>query len=208
MAKTKKKRSAKATRSGHRIGYARVSTAGQNLDGQTDALQGAGCAKVFTDTITGTSKTRPGWDALLAYARPGDTLVIAELSRMSRSLLHLLQVVQELEERDIGIVSLRESIDTTSATGRLFLSIMGAVAQMERELRAERTAAGRAAARVRGRSGGRPRTSPEKLEQARILYESEEMTAAEAAKAAGIGRRTLYDYLARLRERSPRPAAS
>ncbi|HHH30579.1 MAG TPA: recombinase family protein [Polyangiaceae bacterium] len=199
MARAKQKQ-AKA-RSGQRIGYARVSTAGQNLDGQTDALEAAGCAKVFTDTITGTSKTRPGWDALMAYARPGDTLVIAELSRMSRSLLHLLQVVQELEARDIGIVSLRENIDTSSATGRLFLSIMGAVAQMERELRAERTAAGRAAARARGRSGGRPRTPPEKLEQARILYESKTMTAAQAAQAAGVGRRTLYDYLARLRKR-------
>ena len=98
--------------------------------------------------------------------------------------------------RQVGIVSLRESIDTTTATGRLFLSIMGAVAQMERELRAERAAAGRAAARARGRSGGRPRTAPEKLERARILYESGSYTAAQAAHAAGIGRRTLFEYLA------------
>jgi len=112
--------------------------------------------------------------------------------------MHLLQVVHELQERHVGIVSLRENIDTSSAMGRLFLSIMGAAAQMERELRAERAVAGRAAARARGRSAGRPRTSPEKLEQARILYESQQMTAIEAASAPGIGRRTLFDYLARL----------
>jgi len=182
-----------------RLGYARVSTAGQNLDSQRDALEDAGCARVFEDTISGTTKERPGWDALLEYARAGDTLVIAELSRMSRSLLHLLQVVAELEEREIGIVSLRENIDTTTATGRLFLSIMGAVSQMERELRAERAAAGRAAARARGRSGGRPRTSREALEKARRLYESKAMSAAEAAEAAGTSLLSLFLYLKQLR---------
>ena len=183
----------------HRLGYARVSTAGQNLDSQRDALRAAGCRRIFEDTISGTSKERPGWDALMDYARAGDTLVIAELSRMSRSLLHLLQVVAELEEREIEIVSLRENIDTSTATGRLFLSIMGAVSQMERELRAERAAAGRAAARARGRSGGRPRTPREKLDKARRLYESKEMTAAEAAAAVGISRRRLFNHLAEVR---------
>lgn len=183
-----------------RLGYARVSTASQNLDGQRDALGEAGCGRIFEDTISGTAKERPGWDALLSYARTGDTLVVCELSRMSRSLLHLLQVVAELEERGIGIVSLRESIDTTTATGRLFLSIMGAVSQMERELRAERAATGRAAARARGRSGGRPRTPRDQLEKARRLYTSQEMTAAEAAAAVGISRRRLFGYLAETRE--------
>jgi len=173
-----------------------VSTAGQNLDSQRDALRAAGCRRIFEDTISGTSKERPGWDALMDYARAGDTLVIAELSRMSRSLLHLLQVVAELEEREIEIVSRRENIDTSTATGRLFLSIMGAVSQMERELHAERAAAGRAAARARGRSGGRPRTPRDKLDKARRLYESEEMTAAEAAAAVGISRRRLFNHLA------------
>jgi DNA invertase Pin-like site-specific DNA recombinase len=181
---------------GQRVGYARVSTASQNIDSQLDMLGRAGCSKTFADTITGTARARPGWDALMEYVRPGDTLVVTELSRMSRSLSHLLQVVDQLAERQVGIMSLRESIDTSTATGRLFLSIMGAVAQMERELRAERAAAGRAAARARGRSGGRPRTAPEKLERARILYESGSYTAAQAAQAAGIGRRTLFEYLA------------
>src|SRR5262245_27378842 len=97
---------------------------------------------------------------------------MTELSRMSRSLMHLLEVVREFETQGIELISLRENIDTSSATGRCFLTIMGAMAQMERELKAERTAAGRAAAKARGRTGGRPRTDPDKLEQAQILSES------------------------------------
>ena len=185
---------------GQRVGYARVSTRSQNLEGQIDALQAAGCSKIVTEKASGASRQRPGWEELTAYLRPGDTLVIAELSRMSRSLLHLLQVVEELQARQIDLVSLREHIDTTTATGRAFLSIMGAIAQMERELRSERAAAGRAAARARGRSGGRPRTPVEKLEQARILYESKQLSSAAAAKAAGISRRTLFNYLAERQE--------
>lgn len=183
-----------------RVGYARVSSISQNLDSQLDALKSAECAKIFSDKISGLSKDRPGWDKLMEYFRSGDTLVITELSRMTRSLLHLLEVVRELEGKKVSIVSLRENIDTTTATGRCFLSIMGAVAQMERELRAERAAAGRASAKARGKTGGRPRTDPEKLEQARILYENSEKTAAEVCEAVGIGRRTLFAYLATKRE--------
>ena len=106
------------------------------------------------DRLGGLTVTRPGWEQLLAYVRPGDTLIVTELSRMSRSLVHLLEVVKECEARELELISLREKIDTTSATGRAFLAIMGAIAQMERELKAERTAAGRAAAKARGRTGG------------------------------------------------------
>jgi DNA invertase Pin-like site-specific DNA recombinase len=166
------------------------------------ALNAAGCIKVFSDASSGIEKTRPGWYQLMHYLRAGDTLVVAELSRMSRSLMHLLQLVRELEEKQINIISLRESIDTTSATGRCFLSIMGAVSQMERELKAERAAAGRAAAKARGRTGGRPRTDPEKLEQARILYENSHRTAAEVCKTFGIGRRTFFGYLAQRRSQA------
>ena len=129
------------------------------------------------------------------YVRPGDTIVVTELSRMSRSLVHLLEVVKDCAAHEIELVSLREKIDTTTATGRAFLAIMGAIAQMERELKAERTAAGRTAAKARGRSGGRPRTDPDKLEQARILYLHSEKTAAEVCRTMGIGRRTLFSYL-------------
>ena len=128
-----------------------------------DALTQAGCLKIFSDRMGGTVKERPGWDALLAYLRPGDTVVVTELSRMTRSLLHLLELVREFEAGKIDVVSLRENIDTTTAMGRCFLSITGAIAQMERALKAERAAAGRQSAKARGRSGGRPRTDPDKL---------------------------------------------
>src|SRR5512144_219547 len=189
------------TDTGHpnRIGYARVSTIGQNLDSQVDALQQAGCLKIFSDRMGGTTKERPGWDALLAYLRPGDTVVVTELSRMTRSLLHLLELVREFEAGKIDVVSLRENIDTTTAMGRCFLSITGAIAQMERELKAERAAAGRLSAKARGQSGGRPRTDPDKLEQARILYENSNKTAAEVCRSLGVGRRTLFSYMAAAR---------
>jgi len=182
-----------------KIGYARVSTLDQKLDAQLDALQRAGCQKIFSDRLGGLTVTRPGWEQLLAYVRPGDTLIVTELSRMSRSLVHLLEVVKECEARALALISLRENIDTTSATGRAFLAIMGAIAQMERELKAERTAAGRAAAKARGRTGGRPRTDPDTLEQARILYLNSDKTAAEVCGPLGIGRRTLFTYLAQMK---------
>jgi DNA invertase Pin-like site-specific DNA recombinase len=122
---------------------------------------------------------RPGWDQFLEYARPGDTLVVSELSRMTRSLMDLLTTAKVLEQQQINLVSLRENIDTNIATGRCFLSMMGAIHQMERELRAERAAAGRSSAKSRGKTGGRPKTDPEKLENARILYENSDKTAAE-----------------------------
>ena len=178
-----------------RIGYARVSSLGQNLDSQLDALKQAGCTKIFTDKMTGSRMDRPGWERLLEYARPGDTLVVTELSRMTRSLLDLLETSKVLEQHQVELVSLREDIDTTSVTGRCFLSIMGAIHQLERELRAERAAAGRASAKARGRSGGRPRTDVAKLEMARVLYEHSDKTAAEACAAAGVGRRVFFAYL-------------
>ena len=177
------------------IGYARVSSTSQNLDAQMDALQQAGCAKIFTDKESGAKASRPGWDELLAYIRSDDTLVITELSRMSRSLVHLLQIVQQLEERHVELRSLRENIDTSTATGRAFLSIIGAIAQMEREIKAERAAAGRAAAKARGKTGGRPRPDPHKLEQARMLYQNSDQSAAEVCKLFGFSRRKLFSYI-------------
>lgn len=185
---------------GHRIGYARVSTAAQNIDSQIDALYAFGCKKVFSDKESGVKTERPGWQQLLNYIREGDILVITELSRMTRSLKHLLQVVEELGNRGVDIVSLREHIDTSTATGRCFVSIMGAISQMERELKSERAAAGREAAKARGKTGGRPRIETRKLEQARILYENSDQTAAEVCQSIGIGRRTLFSYLAQRRE--------
>jgi DNA invertase Pin-like site-specific DNA recombinase len=183
----------------NRIGYARVSCVGQNIDSQFDALQAAGCVKIFADKMTGSRMDRPGWKQVLEYLRPSDVLVVTELSRMTRSLLDLLETSKLLDQRGINLVSLRESIDTTTATGRCFLSMMGAIHQMERELRAERAAAGRLSAKARGRTGGRPRTDIAKLENARVLYENTDKTAAMACELAGVGRRVFFSYLAQKR---------
>ena len=187
----------------HRIGYARVSSVGQNPDSQIDALKTAGCGRIFSDRMTGSRMERPGWDRLMDYARAGDTLVVTELSRMTRSLLNLLETAQVLEQRRIHLVSLRENIDTGTATGRCFLSMMGAIHQMERELRAERAAAGRASARARGKTGGRPRTDAAKLANAKILYENSDKTANEVCRVVGVGRRTFFAYLAEQRNAQP-----
>ncbi len=191
--------SSDAPTNGHKIGYARVSTVAQNIDSQIDALYAYGCEKVFSDKESGVKTERPGWQQLRDYLREGDALVVTELSRMTRSLKHLLQVVETLEDKGVDIISLRENIDTSTATGRCFVSIMGAVSQMERELKSERAAAGREAAKARGRTGGRPRTDTRKLEQARILYENSDQTAAEICQIVGVGRRTLFSYLAERR---------
>ena len=184
----------------HRVGYARVSSIGQNLDSQIDALQKAGCGKIFTDKMTGSRLDRPGWEKLMEHMRPGDTLIVTELSRMTRSLLNLLETVNTLEKIQINLVSLRENIDTNTATGRCFLSMMGAIHQMERELKSERASAGRASAKARGRSGGRPRTDITKLQNARVLYENSDKTASEICQTIGICRRAFFSYMAEIKK--------
>ena len=165
-----------------------------------DALERAGCGKTFSDKMTGSRMDRPGWDQLMEYLRSGDVLVVTELSRMTRSLLHLLETAQLLEKKQVNLISLRENIDTSTATGRCFLSMMGAIHQMERELRAERAAAGRASARARGKTGGRPRTDVARLKNAKVLYENSGKTANEVCKAVGVGRRIFFAYLAQQRD--------
>jgi DNA invertase Pin-like site-specific DNA recombinase len=150
--------------------------------------------------MTGSRMDRPGWDQLMEYVRPGDILVVAELSRMTRSLMHLLETAQALDRKEVNLVSLRENIDTNSATGRCFLSMMGAIHQMERELRAERAAAGRASAKARGKTGGRPRTDVVKLRDAKVLYDNSGKTAGEVCKVVGVGRRIFFAYLAQQRD--------
>jgi DNA invertase Pin-like site-specific DNA recombinase len=177
------------------IGYARVSSSSQNLDAQIDNLKQVGCELIFEDKVSGISKDRKGWDELMRYIRKGDMLVITELSRMSRSLHHLLEIVDDLHKKQVQFKSLRENIDTSTATGRAFLSIMGAVSQMELELKKERAAAGRAAAKARGKSGGRPRIDSDKLEQARILYQNSDKSANKVCELFGFSKRTLYSHI-------------
>jgi DNA invertase Pin-like site-specific DNA recombinase len=138
------------------IGYARISTHEQNLDLQEDALKAAGCKKVYTDKTGGAKSERPGLEKALADARPGDTLVVWKLDRLGRSLKHLIETVTDLSHRGVGFKSLQENIDTTTSGGKLVFHVFGALAEFERDIIRERTLAGLAAARARGRKGGRP----------------------------------------------------
>lgn len=181
---------------GHLIGYARVSTTEQDPALQLDALQAAGCGRVFVEQASGARQDRPELARALDYARPGDTLVVWRLDRLGRSLRHLLELVDELGRRRVGLRSLTEQLDTTSAGGRLVFQVFGALAEFERELARERTMAGLAAARARGRNGGRPPAmTPAKLTAARALLDAGSAPAA-AAAAVGVSRSTLYRALA------------
>ena len=137
------------------IGYARVSTQEQNLDAQLDALKNANCEQIFEEKITGKHKDRPELKTCLKALRKGDVLIVWKLDRLARSLKDLVEIITELNDREIGFRSLTEAIDTTSATGRLVFHIFGALAEFEHSLIRERTIAGLDAARARGRKGGR-----------------------------------------------------
>src|SRR5437868_15191816 len=139
------------------IGYARVSTTDQTLDLQKDALEKIGCSKIFTDTASGAKAERKGLEEALDYVREGDTLVVWRLDRLGRSLKHLIETITTLNNRNIGFKSITENIDTTTSGGKLIFHIFGALAEFERDIIRERTKAGLAAARARGRTGGRPK---------------------------------------------------
>ncbi len=180
------------------IGYARVSTQDQNLELQLDALRAAGCGMVYQDKASGAKTDRPGLDEAFSHLRAGDTLVVWRLDRLGRTLRHLIETVSDLEAKGIGFRSLQESIDTTTSSGKLIFHVFSALAEFERNLTRERTQAGLAAARARGRKGGRPR----KLDSAQIkllyqLYDERERTVREICRLLKISKPTLYDYLDR-----------
>jgi DNA invertase Pin-like site-specific DNA recombinase len=178
------------------IGYARVSTTEQDASLQLDALRAAGCLKVFTDKASGSLDRRPQLDRLLDQLRPGDTVVVWRLDRLGRSLKHLIALIEDLADKDVGFRSLTEGMDTTTSGGKLVFSIFGALAEFERSLIRERTMAGLAAARSRGRVGGRPPVmTPEKVKVARQLYKDRELTVEEIAKTIGVSRKTVYRHL-------------
>ena len=184
---------------GQLLGYARVSTLDQDPALQTDALDAAGCWRVWTDKASGKLDRRPQLDKVLDQLRPGDTLVVWRLDRLGRSMKHLIAVVADLEERGIGFRSLTENIDTTTPTGKLIFHIFGALAEFERELIRERTMAGLAAARARGRKGGRPTVmTPEKLAVARQMIDDPDAdhTVTTVAKTIGVSRSALYRAMA------------
>lgn len=178
------------------IGYARVSTAEQLLDLQTDALKQAGCKKIFTDVASGAKSDRPGLTEALGYLREGDTLVVWKLDRLGRSLNHLIQTVAQLGEQEIGFKSLQESLDTTTSGGRLIFHIFGAIAEFEREIIRERTQAGLSAARARGKKGGRRRVlTPQKIAMAKALAADLNRTIAEICEVLKISPATYYRHI-------------
>lgn len=175
-----------------KIGYARVSTTDQNLQSQIDALTAAGCDEVVPEKASGAATMRPELDKLLTRVGQGDVLVVVRLDRLGRSLPHLIDVVQNLEARGSGLLSLSEAIDTTTAGGRLIFHLMGALAQFERSLIVERTQAGLLAARKRGTRVGRPRSlTADQIKHARTLISGGERPAT-VAKSLGVDRATLY----------------
>ena len=179
-----------------KIGYARISTTEQNLSLQMDALEKADCGKIFHDQISGAKTQRPGLDEALAYLREGDVLVVWRLDRLGRSLKHLIELVNSLEERGIGFQSLQESIDTTTSGGRLIFHIFGALAEFERNLIQERTHAGLEAARARGRTGGRPKAlDAKKAALLYRLYDEKKHSIQEICDLVGVSKSTLYSYL-------------
>jgi DNA invertase Pin-like site-specific DNA recombinase len=178
------------------LGYARVSTSDQKEDHQVDALTAAGCHQVFTDHASGALDRRPQLARLLGQLRPGDTLVVWKLDRLGRSLRRLIELINELGDRGVEFKSLTEEIDTRTPSGKFLFHVMGAFAEMERDLIRERTRNGLAAARARGRRGGRrPVLDEEQAQLARELYASRRYTVAEIARRLRVGRSTLYRYL-------------
>lgn len=178
----------------HNLGYARISTADQDPQLQLDALAVADCLKTYTDTATGTKADRPQWNACLADLRPGDTLIIWKIDRLGRNLRDLIDVVTTLQARDVGVRSLTNGIvDTTTANGKLVFGMFALMAEYEAALIKERTQAGLAAARARGRTGGRkPKMTPKLIDKAQRMYDARQFTMAEIAQSCGVTAMTIY----------------
>ena len=178
------------------IGYARVSTFDQNTDLQKDALEKVGCEKIFTDIVSGTVPLRPGLTKVKEQLRKGDILVVWRLDRLGRSLKDLIEWMNYLDTEGVALKSVQESIDTSTATGKLVFHVFGALAEFERNLIQERTQAGLSAARARGRLGGRPKSLNEDKKQVVIdLYNERKLTVKKICEMMGISKPTLYSYV-------------
>ena len=175
------------------FGYARVSTEDQNLDAQLDALKEAGAQRIFQEKKTGKSRQRPELERLLEQLREGDVIIVAKYDRLARSLRDLIDLVEIIKERKAGFRSIAEDIDTTTPTGRLIFHVFGSIAEFERERIVERTKEGLAAARKRGRIGGRP---PALSDDARVeikrMRDEDHRPIAEIARAFKVSRSTIY----------------
>lgn len=174
------------------FGYARVSTEQQNLDRQLDILQKYGVDFIYNEKMTGTKRNRPELEKLLERLTEGDTVVVESLSRLGRSTKDLIWLMETFNSKGVNLVSLKESIDTTTSTGKLLFTLMSAIAQFERDVIADRTREGLNSARARGRKGGRPRTDSEQLRKAIKLYNTQQYSLAEIEDMTGVKRSTLY----------------
>ncbi len=182
-----------------KFGYTRVSTGEQNSDLQKDQLLAEGCDEIVTEVASGAKTNRPVLENLLNKVRKGDVIVVWKLDRLGRSLKHLVDLVNALMEKGVGLKSVQDPIDTTSAQGRLIFNIFASLAEFERDLIIERTQAGLSAARARGRTGGRPKglneTAQKKALAAEALYKKGDMSVNEIADNLSISKATLYKYL-------------
>lgn len=177
------------------IGYARVSTKDQSLDLQMDALKQYGVERIYAEKITGTKAERSQFHEMLKFLREGDTVVVWKLDRIGRSMRNLINIVTEFQNRSVHFVSLKENIDTSSATGKLIFNIFASLAEFERDIISERTRAGLESARTRGRKGGRPAKDDDQVKMALKMYDSKQYNIPEILKATGISKTSLYRYL-------------
>ena len=187
------------------IGYARVSTQEQDLQLQLDALEVAGCekSKIFTDKVSGSKTERPGLEKCLAELKEGDTLLVWRLDRLGRSMSHLIGLIEELRGRGVGFRSICDgAIDTTTASGELIFNIFSSLAQFEKRLIQERTKAGLASARARGRTGGRKRleSNDPKVLMAKKMHKDPEMSIDDICKTLNISQPSFYRYIAMSKE--------
>jgi len=190
-----------------RVGYVRVSTPDQSFALQRDALEQSGCTKIFEEVASGAKTARPVLTAVLDYLRPGDTLVVWRLDRLGRSLRQLMGLMNTLHEQEISFHSLVEAIDTTTPMGQFYFQITGAFAELERNLVRERTKAGLASARRRGRKGGRRKAIDcQTFSMALQLYEAQTRSVQSICDHFGMAKRTFYRYLASHRSKQKKDA--
>ncbi|MBM6714726.1 recombinase family protein [Phocaeicola coprocola] len=179
-----------------KIGYARVSTLEQNLDRQIDQLEREGCERIYSEKASGTRNDRPELHRMLDALRPGDIVIVSELTRLSRTSRFLIDLVDRLSQIGVNIKSLKEQwFDTTTPHGRLIFTVFAGLSQFERDLAQLRTREGLEAARARGRKGGRPKKDSKTIELALKLYDSQTCTIAEITRTTGVSKATLYQYI-------------
>lgn len=177
------------------FGYARVSTELQNLDRQLDVLKKYGVDMIYNEKMTGTKKDRPELTKMLDRMTENDTVVVESLSRLGRSTKDLIELTELFEQKGVHLISLKESIDTSTSTGKLLFTLMSAIAQFERDTIAERTREGLRSARARGRTGGRPKVDPDSIRKAVKLYHTKQYSIKEIEELTGVKKSTLYRNL-------------